>query len=147
MPDAEQSEFTRTAIANIKEMRLERGLSAQDMANLLAERGSSLTRSIIANLETGRRQDITITEAMDLAAVFDVSLEWLVTAHGPKCNWCKDAPPIGYQCTTCRAIGEAPPCELCKGSGQIIEGEYGDMEATCPFCAGAGTQAVSADAA
>lgn len=102
----EQSEFTRTAIANVKQMRRERDMSVRQLAEALQERGSTLTHAVITNLENSRRTDLTITEAMDLAATFAVSLEWLVTSHGPKCNWCNDKPPFGYQCTTCCALGE-----------------------------------------
>lgn len=47
-----------------------RGLSAQDLADRMA---GTMTRSVIANLEAGRKKDVTVTELTALAQALDVA--------------------------------------------------------------------------
>lgn len=51
----------------ISAFRKREGLSAQDLAD-----DSGMSRSVIANIETGRREDITVTELMALSRVLRV---------------------------------------------------------------------------
>ena len=53
----------------IKEYRKLRGISAQE----LADRTGVLTRAVIANLESLRKDDVTITELLALSRALDVS--------------------------------------------------------------------------
>lgn len=54
-------------------MRIERGWTAQDLADRLAAAGMPhLKRPVIANLESGRRQTVTVEEVLTLAWVLDV---------------------------------------------------------------------------
>jgi transcriptional regulator with XRE-family HTH domain len=59
----------------IAELRKQHGrLSQQELAERCEEAGaSSLNRTVIANLETRRRQDISVDELLTLALVLDVS--------------------------------------------------------------------------
>lgn len=101
-----QSEVTLRVVDNMRNLRHERGITAQRLEELVMSQTecTSLTRASIANLENNRRGEVSVTELLALATVFDVSFEWFVAAHGPKCNWCKDDPPEGYECLTCLAV-------------------------------------------
>jgi transcriptional regulator with XRE-family HTH domain len=102
----EQTSITQQAVANLIRLRHERGISARDLSERLAMVNVDLSRAQIANLENQRRADFTLTQVIGIARVFDVSIEWLITAHGPKCNQCLDEPPAGYRCLICNAEGE-----------------------------------------
>ena len=102
MENVGQSELTKLIVKNMRDLRKQRGLSAEALSQLVLEKtGIMFSRATIANLEVDRRNEVSVSELMALATVFDVSFEWFVTAHGPRCNWCKDEPPQGYQCMTC----------------------------------------------
>lgn len=96
-----QNDLTRQIVENMRLLRKERKMSAIELADAMAQIGVNFPRSTIANLESNRRSEVTVTELMGLAKLFDVGVEWFTTAHGPKCNWCNDSPPEGFQCTTC----------------------------------------------
>lgn len=63
--------------------------------------GFQIPRSIITNLENGRRDMVTVAELTVLAKVFNVHVNWLATGEGPACTFCQDAAPEGYICKTC----------------------------------------------
>lgn len=59
--------------AYVEDLRNQRGWSVQHLADRCAEAGQpSLKRSVLVNLQRGRRRYLTIGELMALAAVFDV---------------------------------------------------------------------------
>ncbi|WP_449279110.1 helix-turn-helix domain-containing protein [Leucobacter sp. GX24907] len=53
----------------IAKYRRKRGMSAQDLSDVL---GGTPSRSSIANWETGRRKDITVTELVSVAGALSV---------------------------------------------------------------------------
>ena len=58
----------------VKELRERRGWSAAKLAELCAENEMpNLNRDVIANLESGRRPNVTIDEVLVLALVLDVA--------------------------------------------------------------------------
>lgn len=63
----------RVIAQRVRELRTGRGWSAQRLADELTKRGVSWDRSIVANLETGRRQTVTVEEWLALAYVLDVA--------------------------------------------------------------------------
>lgn len=105
----EQSERTRRFVRNMRLLRDKRGWSAQRLSDVVAEafaRGevdALVPRSIVANLENFRRENITLDEALALAHVLETSLGWLADSDGPACVKCLDNPPEGYACKTCGA--------------------------------------------
>lgn len=71
-----QEPQTSTAVVakRIRSLRDGRGMSAAQLAKLCQEAGAEhLDRSIIANIENGRRQSISIEEVLVLALVLDVA--------------------------------------------------------------------------
>lgn len=58
----------------VREIRDKRGWSAQKLAEKCAEAGAEhLDRDVLANLETGRRRNVSIDEVLVLALVLDVA--------------------------------------------------------------------------
>ena len=67
------SGVSRTIAAEVRRHRRARGMSGQELADRCAELGiTSLPRSVIANLENGRREVVTVAEVLVLAAALDV---------------------------------------------------------------------------
>jgi transcriptional regulator with XRE-family HTH domain len=57
----------------VRELRRRRGLTAAQLAERLRQVGLDWDRSIVANLETGRRQAVSVEELLALALVLDVA--------------------------------------------------------------------------
>lgn len=66
----------------IKHFRQQRGLSAQQLAKECKDLGYPVPRSVIANLESGRRAAITLPELLVLAKALEVSPVLLVFPLG-----------------------------------------------------------------
>ena len=64
---------TRTVAREIRRYRDERKLSAQQLSDLTGELGMEVPRSVLANLESGRRDTISAAEVAVLAAALGVS--------------------------------------------------------------------------
>lgn len=94
-----------SVVDRMRQLRKEKGMTAQALEDALAEVGVTFTRAIIANLETGRRDDLKLREIVALAYVFGVALDWLILGSGPRCMFCMDNPPIGFICSSCGVKG------------------------------------------
>ena len=105
MSNVEQTSITQQVVSNLRMLRSQRGWSAQTLSEKLLDLGVDMSRSTITNIENARREDFSLSQAIGIAKVFDVSIEWLITLHGPMCNHCKDEPPFGYVCVTCNQEG------------------------------------------
>lgn len=57
---------------NVADARKRKKMSAQTLADLCTDRGVPLKRTSIANLENGRRDSVTITDLMAIAAALEV---------------------------------------------------------------------------
>ncbi|MFC9089974.1 helix-turn-helix domain-containing protein [Nocardiopsis dassonvillei] len=64
---------TEVIAQRVKEVRRKRGLSAAALAAKMTEAGVPWDRGILANLENGRRRNVSVTELFALAYVLDVS--------------------------------------------------------------------------
>ncbi|GAA3853904.1 hypothetical protein GCM10023084_05180 [Streptomyces lacrimifluminis] len=76
---------TRLALSVAREVRRHRqsqGLSAQQLADRCTEVGMPIQRSVLANLESGRRTTVTIAEVLVLAAALNVPPAALVFPVG-----------------------------------------------------------------
>lgn len=93
--------MSRTIAAEVRRHRRAKGMSAQALADRCAELGvTSLGRPVIANLENGRREVVSFTEVLVLAAALDVPPAVL-------------AFPVGYAETVEYLPGqEAPPLDV-----------------------------------
>ncbi|MFF7637744.1 helix-turn-helix domain-containing protein [Kitasatospora sp. NPDC008050] len=67
-----QAAVTGRVAEAVRRFREERGMSAQDVADACAKLGYPIARSVIANLENGRRSSVDVAELLVLAKVLDV---------------------------------------------------------------------------
>lgn len=65
-------ELAKTIGRQVRLYRDKAGLSAQRLADALAELGAPIERSVLANLESGRRKTVSVPEVIALARVLDV---------------------------------------------------------------------------
>jgi transcriptional regulator with XRE-family HTH domain len=68
-----QRRVTRVVAREIRRYRDERGMSAQQLADRTAELGIEVPRSVLANLESGRRETVAVSELLVLAAALQVA--------------------------------------------------------------------------
>lgn len=61
-----------TVVSRLKELRRRRGLTAQQLADRMADAGIPWEYGVVAKLETGRRKSLSIPEWLALAFVLDV---------------------------------------------------------------------------
>jgi transcriptional regulator with XRE-family HTH domain len=64
--------LTRTIAAQVKRIRTARKLSAQQLSDSCARLGLEMPRSVLADLENGRRAHISVAELLVLARALDV---------------------------------------------------------------------------
>lgn len=62
-----------TIARQIKSLRKRKGWTAAQLGEALAKHGVPWDRFIVANLESGRRQTVSVTELLALALVLDVA--------------------------------------------------------------------------
>lgn len=88
-------------VRNIRALRVARGWSAVELESRCAATGiATVPRSVIANLENGRRSMVTVDELAALADVFGVE-PWSLTTDEPVCLRCRNNAPAGFACLTC----------------------------------------------
>lgn len=79
-------------------------MSAEKLAQTCTAGGYPLSRSTLANLESGRKEDIGLTALVALAAALNTTVARLIGEM--YCAHCEDAPPAGYQCQQCGKVGK-----------------------------------------
>lgn len=72
VPDGWQSRVVDVAAGEIRRYRRQRRMSAQQLADACSEYGLSLHRSVIANLESGRRPTLSLVEILVIARILGV---------------------------------------------------------------------------
>ncbi|MFE9330460.1 helix-turn-helix domain-containing protein [Streptomyces sp. NPDC006925] len=60
-----------TVAAEVRRLRKELGMSAQDLADACADLGHPIPRNVIANMESGRRSTLPLVDVLVLAAALD----------------------------------------------------------------------------
>src|SRR5688500_13983041 len=92
-------------VERVKELRAARKWSCNRLAQELNRHGfDTWTRNALANLESGRRDSVTVDELVGLGVVFGVE-PWSLTQPDGRCPRCWDSPPAGFTCTTCGNTG------------------------------------------
>jgi transcriptional regulator with XRE-family HTH domain len=76
--------FSRTIAQEVRRHRTARGMSAQQLADAVTGLGGDLPRTVISNLENGRRGNVSVAEVVLIAAALEVPPIALVF-------------PVGYQ--------------------------------------------------
>lgn len=90
-----------TVIAELRALRRELKVSAQQLADRMTEAGYPIKRSVIANLESGRRAEVSIDHVAIAARALGVDVSALVRRVTDPCPNCKGEPPAGFTCNTC----------------------------------------------
>jgi transcriptional regulator with XRE-family HTH domain len=67
------SRLTRVLAGEVRRYRTERKMSAQQLADRCAELGLPIARSVLANLESGRRETLSVAELLVLAKALEVA--------------------------------------------------------------------------
>lgn len=92
-------EAAMEAIARVRARRKSLGMSAETLAQTCTEQGYPLTRSTLANLETGRRDDIGLGELVAFAKALRTTVAELISE--PQCEHCEGMPAAGFRCLHC----------------------------------------------
>ena len=122
--------LTGMIAAQVRRWRDKRGLSAQRLADRTAEIGVPIPRAVLANLESGRRDAVSVAELFILAKALNAApvdllfpveadasvevapddflprtraLEWFTTAQ---CLTCDGEPRPGFTCNACGRSGQ-----------------------------------------
>lgn len=103
--EARQGKVTAAAMANVRTLRERHRMSAKDLSDRLPPE-LGLTRAILANLETARRDRLSVDELAALAEVFGMEPWDLVRPLPPACDVCNDCPPAGFRCMGCGKEGK-----------------------------------------
>jgi transcriptional regulator with XRE-family HTH domain len=67
------SDTTRTIADRVRAIRKDLGLAAEQLAAAMTAQGIPWQRSIVANLENGRRESVSVDELIALSAVLGVA--------------------------------------------------------------------------
>jgi transcriptional regulator with XRE-family HTH domain len=98
-----QSPIAGLVVANVRALRAQRRWSTADLAKRLPD-AVGLSRSTLANLETDRRDDVSVDELAGLAEAFGYPDPWALTLPiVPPCPRCAGDPPHGFSCQLCGA--------------------------------------------
>jgi transcriptional regulator with XRE-family HTH domain len=101
-------------IGNVRAIRKRLRWSAAELAERLSPE-VGLSRSAIANAESGRRDHVTVDELAALAEALGVTDPWALTQPEiPPCETCHDAPPAGFRCLVCD-LANSPIQEVTDG--------------------------------
>ncbi|PJN00848.1 hypothetical protein CG740_23380 [Streptomyces sp. CB01201] len=88
----------------MRAMRHEQGVSAQLLADRMTELGYPTKRSALANVESGRRKEISVDYLVAAAEALNTDLlTVLVRCQLVACPACKGSPPGGFTCNSCGA--------------------------------------------
>lgn len=92
---------SQRAIRMIAAARQSLGYSAKEVSDQTARLGLPVSRSVIANFESGRRTSMTVDEMVVLARSLGLSLTKLLNSDD--CERCGGNPPAGFTCNGCGA--------------------------------------------
>lgn len=118
-----------TIASQVRQYRRERKISGQKLVDKMSELGLEFPRSVLANLESGRRATVSVAELIIFAKALEVApLDLLIPPGGVEmlpgvmwssqdasqwfshltCPACKDDPPQGFTCNTCGKSASRP---------------------------------------
>lgn len=93
-------------IGKLRTLRKIQKVSAQMLADRMTELGYPIQRTVIANLENGRRAEVSIDHVLVAAQALGTTITDLLEAP-VVCPKCAGEPPAGFTCNTC-GMGGAP---------------------------------------
>jgi transcriptional regulator with XRE-family HTH domain len=95
------------AIKELIEARREQKVSAQELADRMTSAGYPIKRSVIANVESGRRAEISLDHLAIACQALGLDPAALLRRVTGPCPNCHGKPPAGFACLTCSARGDA----------------------------------------
>lgn len=87
-------------IAKLRALRKIQKVSAQQLSDRMTELGHPVARTVIANLENGRRSQVSIDHVVIAAQALGTTVDALLT-EPVCCPSCKGEPPPGFTCNIC----------------------------------------------
>lgn len=92
-------------IAKLRALRQIQKVSAQELAERMSAAGYPIKRSVIANLESGRREEVSVDHLVAAAQALGTTAAAILNGPMPVCPICENEPPAGFTCNTCGASG------------------------------------------
>ncbi|MFI1165593.1 helix-turn-helix domain-containing protein [Streptomyces sp. NPDC020801] len=92
--------ITARVLRELTAIRRQMKVSAQELADRMTAAGYPIKRSVIANLETGRREEVSVGHLAIAAQVLGVDAATILR-HAAPCPRCHNEPPAGFACQTC----------------------------------------------
>lgn len=92
--------ITAQVVAELRGIRLRQKVSARVLADRMTAAGYPIERGVIANVETGRRVEISIGYLVAAAHALDTDAAEILRRCVP-CPHCKGDRPAGFTCNTC----------------------------------------------
>lgn len=92
--------ITAQVVAELREIRLRQKVSARVLADRMTAAGYPIERGVIANVETGRRTEISIGHLVAAAHALGADAAEILRRCVP-CPHCKGDRPVGFTCNTC----------------------------------------------
>jgi transcriptional regulator with XRE-family HTH domain len=89
-------------VRELTALRRQCKISAQQLADRMTAAGYPINRSVIANLENGRRTEISVGYLAIAAQVLGADAAAILRRAAP-CPQCANDPPAGFACRTCGA--------------------------------------------
>ena len=91
-------------IGKLRALRKIQKVSAQTLADRMTELGYPIQRTVIANLENGRRLEVSIDHVVVAAQTLGTTVMALLE-EPVVCPQCKGEPPAGFICASCGTAG------------------------------------------
>ncbi|MGW5582821.1 helix-turn-helix domain-containing protein [Streptomyces sp. NPDC003857] len=99
--------ISEAVIQELTSIRRGRKVSQQELANRMTEAGYPIKRSVIANLESGRRVELSVDHLAIACKALGIDATAILRQVTDPCPNCKGEPPIGFSCNVCTASGSA----------------------------------------
>ncbi|MYX67314.1 helix-turn-helix protein [Streptomyces sp. KhCrAH-43] len=103
-PAAPTLPISARVIEKLREARRANLMSARALAEAMTGAGYPIQRSVIANLESGRRAEVSIDHVVIAARALRVDVSALLREITDPCLCCEGTPPEGFTCNTCGGV-------------------------------------------
>jgi transcriptional regulator with XRE-family HTH domain len=87
-------------VAELRELRQRQKVSARVLAERMTGAGYQIDRAVIAKMETGRREELSVGHLVAAAQALGADAAAILRRAAP-CSECKNEPPAGFVCRAC----------------------------------------------
>ncbi|WP_097982862.1 helix-turn-helix domain-containing protein [Streptomyces sp. f150] len=99
--DAPTALISARVIEKLRDARRANAVSARALAEAMTEAGYPIQRSVIANVENGRRAEISVDHLVIACRALAIDPATLLRQVTDPCPHCHGATPRGFTCNTC----------------------------------------------